>query len=113
MFTDNTGLTTNGAVNTESIGGALYLIAENVTLVNILFYGNRAYFAGCIYINMNNQKNYLNFTGYRLNFTKNYADNTGGAIFLDADIMSADILIAASVFSENGASDCKKKIFYF
>jgi len=83
------------------------VIAENVTLVNTRFINNRAYFAGCIYINMNNQKNYLNFLGFNLTFAYNMADNTGGTILFDADIMSADIKILYSVFMGNNATDCK------
>lgn len=93
--------------DTEGIGGAIYVVAENVTFVNTVFENNRAYFAGCIYINMNNQKNYLNFLGYNLIFSNNMADNTGGTILFDADIMSANIQIVMSVFIGNNATDCK------
>ncbi len=56
---------------------------------------------------MNNQKNYLNFLGFNLTFAYNMADNTGGTILFDADIMSADIKILYSVFMGNNATDCK------
>lgn len=97
---------TDLTTDTEGIGGAIYVVAENVTFVNTIFENNRAYFAGCIYINMNNQKNYLNFLGFNLTFKGNMADNTGGTILFDADIMSADIKIVQSVFYGNNATDC-------
>lgn len=109
IFSGNQGYVPDLTVDTEGIGGAIYLVAENVTLVNTKFIGNRAYFAGCIYINMNNQKNYLNFLGFNLTFANNMADNTGGTILFDADIMSADIKIVASVFVGNNATDCKRE----
>lgn len=61
---------------------------------------------------MNNQKNYLNFLGYNLTFANNMADNTGGTILFDADIMSANIQIVMSVFIGNNATDCKFLIFF-
>lgn len=106
IFDSNVGLALQNEINTESIGGAIYVISENVTIAHTIFKGNRAYFAGCIYINMNNQKNYLNFFGVNLTFIQNYADNTGGAILFDADIMSAEIKIVYSGFVGNSASDC-------
>ena len=98
--------------DTEGIGGAIYLVAENVTLVNTKFVQNRAYFAGCIYINMNNQKNYLNFLAFNLTFANNMADNTGGTILFDADIMSASITMYYCVFVGNNATDCMMTLIY-
>lgn len=106
IFSGNQGYVADLTTDTEGIGGAMYLLAENVTLVNTIFVNNRAYFAGCIYINMNNQKNYLNFLGYNLTFANNMADNTGGVILFDADIMSANVEIAMSAFIGNNATDC-------
>lgn len=106
IFSGNYGYVTDLTTDTEGIGGAIYVVAENVTFVNTIFENNRAYFAGCIYINMNNQKNYLNFLGFNLTFKGNMADNTGGTILFDADIMSADIKIVQSVFYGNNATDC-------
>lgn len=111
LFSGNQGYVSDLTVDTEGIGGAIYLVAENVTLVNTQFIRNRAYFAGCIYINMNNQKNYLNFLGFNLSFISNMADNTGGTILFDADIMSAQIKIAYSVFMGNNATDCTLNFF--
>ncbi len=55
---------------------------------------------------MNNQKNYLNFIGFNITFLQNVAENTGGAILFDADIMSAEIKIVYSLFLGNTANDC-------
>ncbi len=91
------------------MGGALYLIPEKITMIHSVFTNNRAYFAGCIYINMNNQKNTLQVLGSNLTFTKNYADHTAGVMIFDADIMNADVGIANSVFDNNFADQCNKK----
>ena len=107
VFSGNQGYVTDLTTDTEGIGGAIYVVAEDVTLVRTNFTNNRAYFAGCIYINMNNQKNYLNFLGAYLIFSNNIADNTGGTILFDADIMSAAIQIVYSFFIGNTATDCK------
>lgn len=101
------GIPSSTGTDTEGIGGAINVVSENVTILNTIFKQNRAYFAGCIYINMNNQKNYLNFLGFNLTFLENRASNTGGAILFDADIMSAEIKIVYSLFLGNSASDCK------
>lgn len=101
------GIPSSTGTETEGIGGAINVVSENVTIVNTIFKQNKAYFAGCIYINMNNQKNYLNFLGFNLTFLQNRASNTGGAILFDADIMSAEIKIVYSLFLGNSASDCK------
>ena len=76
-------------------------------MLNSVFTNNRAYFAGCIYINMNNQKNTLQVLGNNLTFTKNYADHTAGVMIFDADIMNADVKIAMSSFDNNFADQCK------
>ena len=106
LFYGNQGYVEDLTTDNEGIGGAIYVIAENVTLTNTRFINNRAFFGGSIYINMNYQKNYLDFTGLNLTFSNNMADNSGGAIFFDVDIMNADIKILNSFFIGNNATDC-------